>query len=83
MTGHVCAIASSFGFRDGPDYFTGKGLSLAAVIIGSFLSAIFMAYLERLNMVKLANKDTVEAAEQRSKGAEELWDDHPDFMYEK
>ncbi|KAK0614839.1 putative pantothenate transporter [Bombardia bombarda] len=79
--GQLCALASSFSFRDGPDYFTGKGLSLAATGVGAILTAVFMLYLGRLNMVKLANKDTVNAAEQRKRGVEDLCDAHPDFMY--
>jgi hypothetical protein len=81
MTGHVCAIAVSFSFRDAPYYFTGKGLGLASSAIAAMLAPAMIMYLKRQNAEKLANKHTAEAAILRGKSIEEIYDGHPDFMY--
>lgn len=81
MTGHACAIAVSFGFRDGPHYYTGKGLGLGSSVIAAVTAPVMVMYLKRQNAKKLAEKDTPEAAALRSKSVEEIYDDHPDFMY--
>jgi hypothetical protein len=47
MTGHVCAIAVSFSFRDAPLYFTGKGLGLASSGLAAILAPTMIMYLTR------------------------------------
>jgi len=81
MTGHMCAIAVSFAFRDAPHYFTGKGLGLASSAVAAMAAPAMIAYLKRQNANKLANKDSPEAAALRAKSIEEIYDAHPDFMY--
>ncbi|KAK5653020.1 hypothetical protein OQA88_9306 [Cercophora sp. LCS_1] len=81
MTGHVCTIAVSFGFRDGPQYYTGKRLGLSSAAIAALAVPAMMMYLKAQNAKKLANKNTPEAAVMRAKSVEEIYDTHPDFMY--
>ncbi|KAK0701308.1 hypothetical protein B0H67DRAFT_98210 [Lasiosphaeris hirsuta] len=81
MTGHICAIAVSFGFRDAPNYFTGKGLGLASSAIAAIVAPALIMYLKSQNTRKLANKHGPEAAILRGKSVEEIYDGHPDFMY--
>ena len=81
MTGHICAIAASFGFRDGPTYYTGKGMGLGSAVLAAIVAPAMMIYLKRQNAKKLANKDTAEANEMRKKSIEDIHDAHPDFMY--
>ena len=81
MAGHVCAIAVSFGFRDGPQYRTGKGLGLGSAGLAAVVAPVMMQYLRRQNAKKLSVKDTPEAVEMRAKSVEEIYDARPDFMY--
>jgi len=81
MAGHACAIASSFGFRDGPAYYIGKGLGLGSAAVAALMVPVMMLYLTRQNAKKLADKHTFWADEQRLLSVEEIYDAHPDFMY--
>ena len=81
MAGHVCAVASSFGFRDGPNYHIGKGLGVGSAAFAALMVPAMMLYLTRQNAKKLMDKDTLLARELRLKSVEEIYDAHPDFMY--
>ncbi|KAK4234664.1 putative transporter [Achaetomium macrosporum] len=81
MTGHLCAIAVSFSFRDGPTYYTAKGLGLGSASMAILVAPAFMVYLKRQNAMKWANRDTPEANVMRKKSVEEIHDAHPDFFY--
>jgi len=81
MAGHVCAVASSFAFRDGPSYYIGKGLGLASAAVAALMVPLMMLYLTQQNAKKALDKDTPQAIELRLKSVEEVHDRHPDFMY--
>jgi hypothetical protein len=55
-------------FTDGPSYYLGKGLALAATAAAALVTPLFQLYLKRKNAEKIAKRDTDEAAARRSLG---------------
>ncbi|KAK4182953.1 putative transporter [Podospora australis] len=83
MVGHACAIAVTFSFRDGPNYYLGKGLSGGSAVVAVVTCFFFMRFVDKENARKTAEKDTPEANMARVMSVEEIYDAHPDFVYSK
>lgn len=83
----IMVFGQSFGilgaelFDDAPKYYRGKGLSFGAMTVAALVTVIFLFYLKRMNDQKRRNQDSDEAAELRTRGVEDVCDNHPDFMY--
>ena len=81
MIGQLFSIASSENYSDPPYYYRGNGFALGFMVVGFILTGIFISFLHKKNVAKVAAQGSAEAAAKRSMTVEEIQDAHPDFMY--
>lgn len=81
ICGQCFAVMGLEVFTDAPKYHRGKGLGFAACALSAMLIPVFMLFINHLNKEKDKNQLSLEAAEKRRLGVEEIGDDHPDFRY--